>query len=186
LNLAIGGGFFNGYSALTSADVAAWSSTSYSIDYVRVYKRSTGSTSASGTSGSGSTSGTSGSTTSQNTGNTDIVILSRAPNAIVGNSVFQVTVSYVAPESRDIVVDILDSQTYAWYGKGIVNVPAGKGSVVVTINGVNSPVTGNNYQLKAWNVPKGVAGTTDDWKKAIDLDYKTISVGSSLVYSDSC
>jgi hypothetical protein len=39
INMAIGGGFFNGYSALTNADVQAWVNPSYTIDYVRVYAK---------------------------------------------------------------------------------------------------------------------------------------------------
>jgi len=40
LNLAIGGGFFNGYPALTNALVQQWTNPSYTIDYVRVYAKS--------------------------------------------------------------------------------------------------------------------------------------------------
>jgi len=37
LNLAVGGGFFGGYPALTDADVAAWKVAEYRIDYVRAW-----------------------------------------------------------------------------------------------------------------------------------------------------
>jgi len=66
INLAIGGGFFNGYSALTNADVQAWVNPSYTIDYVRVYAKgsSTGAVST-----TGSMSSTTGSTTGSNNNN---------------------------------------------------------------------------------------------------------------------
>jgi beta-glucanase (GH16 family) len=194
LNLAVGGGFFNGYPALTDADVAAWTSPSFYIDYVRVYQRSTVNT-ATATSASvtmapatigSATSGT-GSTTSSPTPivvGSDVVMIARAPTTITANSQFTVTVSYIASVSRDIVVDVLNSQTFAWFGKGIVNVPAGKGTVTVTVNGQNSAPMGTNYQFKAWNVAAGVAGTDNDWTKAIDQDFAVLTVGSSIVYAD--
>jgi len=68
LNLAIGGGFFNGYPALTTADVQQWTSPTYTIDYVRVYAKSASSTSGAMTSTTGmaSTTGTASTTGSNN------------------------------------------------------------------------------------------------------------------------
>jgi len=39
INLAIGGNFFNGMPGLTAAEAAAWTQPTYTIDYVRVYKK---------------------------------------------------------------------------------------------------------------------------------------------------
>jgi len=129
------------------------------------------------------------SSSSGSTGNTpvpmgsDIVIIARAPAQITANSDFNVTVAYVASLPRDIVVDVLDSR-YNWYGKGIVNVPAGKGTINVPVHGQNNAVMGTNYNFKAWNVARGVAGTDGDWTKAIDQDFKDVAVGSALSYAD--
>jgi len=113
----------------------------------------------------------------------DIVIISRAPTSITANSQFNVTVAYIASLPRDIVVDILDSNN-RWFGKGITNVPAGKGTITVTINGQNSAPMGNNYLFKAWNVVRGVAGTDGDWTHAIDQDFRGVTVGNYITYAD--
>jgi len=113
----------------------------------------------------------------------DIVIIARAPVQITANSDFNVTIAYIASLPRDIVVDVLDSR-YNWYGKGIVNVPAGKGTIVVPVHGQNNAAMGTNYSFKAWNVARGVAGTDGDWTKAIDQDFKDVTVGSALSYAD--
>lgn len=66
LNLAIGGGFFNGYSPVTTSDAQFWADSTFRVDYVRVYQRSvaqvttglpitTGLPVTSGTGGSGTT-----------------------------------------------------------------------------------------------------------------------------------
>jgi beta-glucanase (GH16 family) len=59
INLAIGGGFFNGYGTLSQSDVQAWVNPTYVIDYVRVYAKGAATTGAitTGTTGSGSTTG---------------------------------------------------------------------------------------------------------------------------------
>lgn len=146
----------------------------------------TGSSSSSGTvTGSSSSSGTVTGSTSGTpvTVGSDVVIIARAPTVITANSAFNVTVAYIASLPRDIVVDVLDS-TYRWFGKGIVNVPAGKGTIVVTVNGQNSAPMGTNYNFKAWNVVRGVAGTDGDWTHAIDQDFANVAVGSSTKYAD--
>ena len=68
--MAVGGGFFNGYPALTAADVQAWTNPSFIVDYVRVYARSNntgsttgGSTTGSSTTGESTTTGSAGTTT---------------------------------------------------------------------------------------------------------------------------
>jgi len=139
----------------------------------------TGSSSSSGTGTvTGSTSGT-----PVNMG-TDVVIIARAPTVITANSAFNVTIAYIASLPRDIVVDVLDSNTYSWFGKGIVNVPAGKGTITVTVNGQNNAPMGTTYQFKAWNVVRGVAGTDGDWTHAIDQDFRNVAVGSYTTYAD--
>ena len=148
----------------------------------------TGSSATSGTvtgssSSSSSSSGTSGTTGTPVNMGADVVIISRAPAVIAANSNFNVTIAYIASLPRDIVVDVLDS-TYRWFGKGIVNVPAGKGTVVVTVNGQNSAPMGTNYNFKAWNVVRGVAGTDGDWTHAIDQDFRNVAVGSYTTYAD--
>jgi len=168
-----------GSSSASSSSSAATATVSSSSSGSSSSSSGTSDTGSSSSSSSGS--GTSG--TPVNMGS-DLVILARAPTQITGNTDFNVTVAYVASLPRDIVVDILDSVTYTWYGKGITNVPAGKGSVTLTIHGQNSPPMGTNYQFKAWNVARGVAGTDGDWTHAIDLDYRQVTVGSSVVYSD--
>jgi len=137
----------------------------------------------SATVGTATTSSSSGTTGTPVTMGSDIVIIARAPVQIIANSDFNVTVAYIASLPRDIVVDVLDSR-YNWYGKGIVNVPAGKGTIVVTVHGQNNAAMGTNYSFKAWNVARGVAGTDGDWTKAIDQDFKDLTVGSALSYAD--
>jgi len=39
INLAVGGNFFNGLPGLTAAEAAAWTQNTYTIDYIRVYKK---------------------------------------------------------------------------------------------------------------------------------------------------
>jgi hypothetical protein len=148
----------------------------------------TGTATVSSSSGSGSSSGTASSSGSGTSGTpvtfgSDIVIISRAPSVIAANSYFNVTVAYIASVPRDIVVDVLDTN-YQWYGKGIVNVPAGKGTIVVTVMGQNNAAMGTNYSFKAWNVQRGVAGTDGDWTKAIDQDFKAVTVGATTRYDD--
>lgn len=145
-----------------------------------------GSTSTSTTGTATPTSGTGTGGTGTNTPVTttsDVVIIARAPATIAANSRFDVTVAYVASVPRDIVVDVLDNQ-YRWYGKGIVNVPAGKGTVIVSVNGQNNAPMGTGYTFKAWNVERGVAGTDGDWTKAIDQDFRTLTVGAATRYAD--
>jgi hypothetical protein len=95
LNLAIGGGFFNGYPALTSADVQAWTNPSFIVDYVRVYARSTdtqptgaGTTQPGTTTGGGSTStiGSGTSTTGKSTtgGAADLIGNQNQSNSVAG------------------------------------------------------------------------------------------------------
>jgi len=152
-------------SAATTASVATSSTTGV--------KSTTGSAT-----GGGSTTGSTPVTTGS-----DIVIIARAPTVITANSNFNVTVAYIASLPRDIVVDVLDT-SYNWYGKGIVNVPAGKGTIIVTVMGQNNAAMGTNYSFKAWNVQRGVAGTDGDWTHAIDQDFKNVAVGSTLTYAD--
>lgn len=113
----------------------------------------------------------------------DTVIIARAPATIAANSAFQVTVAYTASVARDIVVDVLNTN-FQWFGKGIVNVPAGKGVVIVTVTGQNNAPMGTNYNFKAWNVERGVAGTDGDWTKAIDQDFRVVTVGAATRYAD--
>ena len=136
-------------------------------------------TSAPVTSGSGTGTATSTPVTST----ADLVMIARAPATIAPNSYFNVTVAFVASVPRDIVVDVLDTQ-YRWYGKGIVNVPAGKGTVVVTVQGQNNAAMGTGYNFKAWNVARGVAGTDGDWTKAIDQDFRDVSVAATTRFAD--
>ena len=147
-----------------------------------------GSTSTTGvrpstTTGSASTTGSgTGTNTPVNMGS-DIVVVGHAPSVIAANSRFDVTVAYVASMPRDIVVDVLDLNNN-WFGKGIVNVPAGKGTVVVSVNGQNNAPMGTAYTFKAWNVQRGVAGTDGDWTKAIDQDFRPVTVGATTRYAD--
>jgi len=139
--------------------------------------------SVTGTSTSGSGTGAVTVTNTPVTTGTDIVIIARAPTVIAANSDFNVTVAYIASLPRDIVVDVLDNR-YQWYGKGIVNVPAGKGTVIVTVHGQNNAAMGTGYSFKAWNVVRGVAGTDGDWTQAIDQDFRELSVGATTRYAD--
>jgi len=82
INLAIGGGFFNGYPALTNADVQQWTSTSYTIDYVRVYAKGDAPASTTGI----VPSTTSGSSTGSTTGNNNNCCCT--PTAYAANAEF--------------------------------------------------------------------------------------------------
>jgi len=139
-------------------------------------------TTGSATTGSATTGSGTGTNTPVNMGS-DIVVIGRAPTVIAANSRFDVTVAYVASMPRDIVVDVLDLNNN-WFGKGIVNVPAGKGTVIVSVSGQNNAPMGTAYTFKAWNVQRGVAGTDGDWTKAIDQDFRAVTVGATTRYAD--
>jgi len=69
-NVAVGGGFFNGYPALTDQQVAAWASSSMIIDYVRVWQQGgvcTGTTPATTTQAATTTTTTANQPTTQQT-----------------------------------------------------------------------------------------------------------------------
>ena len=101
---------------------------------------------------------------------------------VTASGSFNVTISYLASASRDIVVDLMDINEN-WYGKGTATVASGKGPIIITVNVQNSPSQSSNYQLHAWIVGAGQADVTNAWNSAYDNDYKSLSVGSSLVTS---
>jgi hypothetical protein len=146
-----------------------------------------GTSSTSTTTGSSSTTGSTSDTagkinysTISNNSDTDIVIISNPPSTVTATGSFNVTIAYAASASRDIVVDLMDTDE-SWYGKGTATVAAGKGPIVITVTVQNSPSQSNNYQLHAWIVDAGQADVTNAWNSAYDNDYQSVSVGSSLV-----
>jgi hypothetical protein len=131
-------------------------------------------TSTSSTTGTGSTTGS-----TPATGCETLIIVS-APTTISQTSSFNVTLAYVAQANRDIIVDLMGGNN--WYGKGVVTVPAGKGSATLTVVPQGNPQMGNNYSLHAWDVAQGQASVNGAWNSAYDNDYKTLTVGNSVTY----
>jgi len=150
---------------------------------------SSGSSSSSSGSSSSGSSGTSGGSSSGGSvpGNlVDTVIMTRLPSTIPRNGIFNVTFGYVAKGNRDIIIDILDSNNFSWYGKGAVSVPEGKGSASFSIRVQNNPAPGSNYFFHAWMVNQGQAEVPNAWTNAYDEHSVNVVVGNSLVYPQTC
>lgn len=128
------------------------------------------------TTGSGSSGGNAGTTTGE------LLVAVRSPATVPRSGSFNVTVGYYAHGSRDIVVDLLDSNNYTWYGKGFATVNAGKGGAVVTVNIQNSPAVGNDYILHLWSVGTGM----DNGEYVYDNQIVPVRVASSLTYTQQC
>jgi hypothetical protein len=149
-------------------------------------KTTTGAQSA--TSTSGAQTATSGAQTATSTsggtgGNPsgcESVIMATAPKTVTATSNFNVTIGYRAQGSRDIVVDLINGNS--WYGKGMATVAAGKGAVVVTVMTQNNPPTGSTYQLHAWSVNQGQGNVANAYNSAYDNDLKTVTVGNRVSY----
>ena len=124
---------------------------------------------------------TTGSTTGGTGGSCETVVLSTMPKVITASSNFNVTIGYLAAASRDIVVDLMDTNSN-WYGKGVVTVPGGKGVTILTVKVQNNPRIGGNYLLHAWSVDQGTSNNVNAWNKAYDNDNRSITVGNSLQY----
>ena len=85
-----------------------------------------------------------------------------APSFVIPGQEVIVTVFYEAVNSRDLVVNFqLDTLTFGSFGITRVNVPAGSGSVDVTIPvSEETPIVDDDYQFQAFIIPVG--GTFPD------------------------
>jgi len=171
-----------GSSGSGSGSATSTSGTSTSTSGTSTSTSTSGtSTSTSGTSGStsGSTSGGSGSTG-------DFAVIARGPITIPQRGLFNVTIGYKAPAGRDLVIDVLDSVNYSWYGKGVTTVATGKGGATVTVTIQNNPQIGSNYLLNLWVVDAGKADQPNAWMSSYENQQVKVSVGASLVYNEAC
>lgn len=85
-----------------------------------------------------------------NGGNRDSLQYKSTPRTIPKKqgSTFEVTMDYNTKSQKEIVVDILDRMTWAWYGKGTATV-SGSGSVTIAVKVFDSIPNGGEYVLSA-------------------------------------
>lgn len=90
-----------------------------------------------------------------------------APTEVKAGKKLTANVSYIASESRDILVFLqLDEDPWTNVGATKVKVSAGKGTLEVQLTTDSSALPGSNYKISSVLVPKGKA-----WPER--LDYKT-------------
>jgi hypothetical protein len=135
----------------------------------------------------GSTTGPATTSGGTGTGNgKETVIITRSPSTVAETSLFTIIVGYEAQAPRDIIVDLLDTNNYFSWGRGVVSVPAGKGRTALTIRVQNGPARGNQYIFNAWSIGAGMANVPNVWNQAFDTHSVGFTVGDQLVFTDSC
>jgi len=118
----------------------------------------------------------------------DSVAFSQAPFIISSTGTASLILAYSMTQTRVIVVDLMSSTpSAAWYGKGVVTVPAGSGTVAVTVTIQNPIPMGPNYMFHAWVVSSSdYSSKPDPWDYLISYTNSQVSVapGSSLYAQD--
>jgi len=155
----------------TSSSSSSSSTTTTTTTTTTTSSSGTSSDGTSGTSDSGSTS-----TSSSSGGKTDIIILADIPSVIPYDGSFTIDVSYVVSDSRQIVVQIVDTQGNE-YAKGLASV-TGRGTVTIKVTIFNPPTIGTQVILRASIVPQGYANDPSNY--AIDTAQSDVVVGDSL------
>eukprot|EP01121_Diplochlamys_sp_Union-15-3_P003664 TRINITY_DN135_c0_g2_i5.p1 TRINITY_DN135_c0_g2~~TRINITY_DN135_c0_g2_i5.p1 ORF type:complete len:479 (-),score=110.58 TRINITY_DN135_c0_g2_i5:72-1508(-) len=115
----------------------------------------------------------------------DAIQPSLLPIEITTSGEFVVKVTYNAAGPRVLVVDLLDTPTYAWYGKGQINVTTGENTAEMTVMIYKPPPMGTNYILKGWLVSEADFNKADPWAYQLSAFEVPVEVGTEVVYPDN-
>jgi hypothetical protein len=98
-----------------------------------------------------------------------------------------VDIAWSASQTDQITVDILDTVTPTpnWYGKGIVTVNSGTGSMTLQVEVYDQLTKGTQYILRAWTVQEEYVNDDAPWSYQMDVrDYYAVA-GDQAIYANN-